>query len=407
MFFQIYLTNLLKALSLALELTSGGLSRHHWRTAMIASSIADRLGLPSDQSRTLLYAALLHDIGAAASWEEKINLYGHKPVADLYAHAAAGHDLLKDSPVFRSVAEPLLHHHDRWDGASPSGLTGRDIPLLGRILNIADSLEVLLADERFILDQGEAILASIGERSGRQFDPELVAALREIACRESFWLDLANAQYYENFFREISDKSQIRLDLDDVLGIAEIFATIVDRTSHYTASHSRSVADVSAFLAAAKGYSAAEVKLMRIAGLLHDLGKLAVPNAILEKPGKLTPGEFTLIKQHAYYTHRILAQIDGFDIIADWAAFHHETLDGRGYPFRIPKESLRLGSRIVAVADVYAALTESRPYRKDLTAGEVEKIIVGMVKADRLDGDIVDELLLARDSLDKIRPATA
>lgn len=405
MFIQIYLTNLLRALSLALELTSGGLSRHHWRTAMIATRIADHVALPAGQRQTLLYAALLHDIGAAANWEEKNNLFARKPVGNLYTHAEAGYDLLKESPLFRPMAKPILHHHDRWDGSSHAGLAGSDIPLLGRIINLADSLEVQLADDRFILDQREAILATLAGRSGSQFDPELIVALQEIACQECFWLDLANPLYYENFFRELSDNGQIRLGIDDVIGVAQIFATIVDRTSQYTARHSRSVAAVAAFLAAAKGYSDAEINLMRIAGLLHDLGKLAVPNSILEKPGKLTAGEFTLIKQHPYFSHRILSQIDGFEIIADWAAFHHETLDGQGYPFRIQKENLRLGSRIIAVADVYAALAESRPYRQDLSAGQIEKIMQDMVDASRIDGDIVKELFAGRDQLDNLLAA--
>lgn len=402
MFIQIYLTSLLRALSLALELTSGGLSRHHWRTAMIATRIADHIALPAGQRQTLLYSALLHDIGAAANWQEKNNLFAHKAISNLYTHAEAGYDLLKDSPLFRAMAKPILHHHDNWDGSSPAGQAGQDIPLLGRIINLADSLEVRLADDRFILEQRDSILASLAERSGSQFDPSLIDALREIASQESFWLDLTNPLYYENFFRELGGSGQVRLGIDDVIGVAQIFATIVDRTSQYTARHSRSVAEAAAFLAAAKGYSNAEIDLMRIAGLLHDLGKLAVPNSILEKPGKLSAGEFIIIKQHPYFSHRILSQIDGFEIIADWAAFHHETLDGQGYPFRIVKENLRLGSRIVAVADVYAALTESRPYRQDLTTGQVEKIMQDMVFANRIDGDIVKELFAGRDLLEKI-----
>lgn len=404
---QIYLTNLLRALSLALELTSGGLSRHHWRTAMIATRVAEHIALPAGQRQTLLYAALLHDIGAAARWEEKNSLFTRKPVANLYTHAEAGYNLLSESSLFRPIAKPILHHHDHWDGSSPSGLAGKDIPLLARIINLSDSLEVRLADDRFILEQREIILESLAAQSSSQFDPELVGALKEVACQESFWLDLANPLYYENFFRRLGGSSQLYLGINDILSVAEIFATIVDRTSQYTARHSRSVAAVSAFLAAAKGYSDAEVNQMRIAGLLHDLGKLAVPNAVLEKPGKLTASEFTLIKQHPYYSHRILSQIGGFEVIADWAAFHHETLDGQGYPFRIPKENLRLGSRIIAVADVYAALTESRPYRQDLTTGQVEKIMQGMIDVNRIDGDIVKELFASRDQLESLLVATS
>lgn len=402
MIFNIYLTNLLKALSLALELSDGGLSRHHWRTAMVADRIAGQLALPQGQRHTLLYSALLHDIGAAANWEEKNSLYRHKGVADLYAHAREGYMLLKDTPQFKATAKPVLHHHDHWDGSSPSGLGGRDIPLVSRIINLADTFEVLLADGVYILDQPDRVLAAIEKLCGSKFDPDLVAVLRDISRQESFWLDLANPHYYASFFQNIQSFGQVRLDIDDILGVADIFATIVDRTSRYTAIHSRSVCEVAAYLATVKGYSAAEIKMMRIAGLLHDLGKLTIPSAILEKPGRLTAAEITFVKQHTYYTHRILAEIDGFEIIADWAAFHHETLDGTGYPFRVAAANLRLGSRIVAVADVYAALREARPYRPGLVPAEIEKIMRDMVAARRIDGDIVATLLAGRADVEAI-----
>jgi HD-GYP domain-containing protein (c-di-GMP phosphodiesterase class II) len=149
---------------------------------------------------------------------------------------------------------------------------------------------------------------------------------------------------------------------------------------------------VSAFLAKAKGYSLEEVKLMKIAGLFHDLGKLSIPNDVLEKSGKLTEREFSIIKQHPYYTYRILEQIDGFSTVAEWAAFHHETLDGSGYPFRVPGDSLRLGSRMVSVADVFVALSENRPYRGPLTVQDIEKIMRGMVDNRKIDGCVVADL---------------
>ena len=391
MYFNINPINLLRALSLALELSSGGLSRHHWRTAMIASRIAEQIKLGENERHKLVHAALLHDIGAASSWSEKHQLRNYEN-SSLHKHAEAGYGLLKDSKQLGHLADTVRHHHDYWDGSSPCGLAGKDIPLLGRIIHLADRVEISIQDGTFIFTQRPMILSAIEKFSGTYFDPDLVQALRDISGQESFWLDLVNPYYYQNFFEQIDAYGLIRFSLDDIINISEIFATIIDRTSRFTAVHSRSVSTVAAFMATATGFSPDEVKTMRIAGLMHDLGKLVVPNNILEKAGKLSGQEFYMIKQHTNYTYRILMQIDGFSTIAEWAAYHHETLDGKGYPFQIKANALSLGSRIVAVADVFTALTENRAYQATMPLDKVEKIMRTMVTNHKLDGTLTEQL---------------
>ncbi|WP_371364827.1 3'3'-cGAMP-specific phosphodiesterase 1 [Sporomusa rhizae] len=402
MLFNIRPSNLVSALSIALELSTDGISRHHWRTALIANKIAEHIGLEYRDRQILVFASLLHDIGAVSNWYEKKKLLTLNVTHDVYRHAEAGYFLLKDSPHFGMLAEPIRYHHDAWAGPNPSGLEGKEIPLSSRIINLADRLEVLLKDKVYIFEQCQDILAAIDELSGNYFDPDLVRALHEFSGQESFWLDLTNPHYYQNFFRQFDANGHIVFNIDAIVNIAEIFATIIDRTSSFTGMHSRSVALVSEFLARIKGYSQEEVKLMKIAGLFHDLGKLAIPNDILEKQSGLTDKEFSIIKQHPYYTYRILEQIDGFSLVAEWAAFHHETLDGVGYPFRIQEPSLRLGSRIVGVADVFVALSEHRPYRASLPLAEIEKIMRGMVERRKLDGCIVADLFSNIDNLSNL-----
>lgn len=393
MIFTIHPINLLRSLSMALELSSGtGLSRHHWRTAMISLRIAEYINVDDWQRQILVYAALLHDLGAAARWEERRRLHHIQASFNLYAHAERGYMLLKDSEQLGMLAEPIRHHHDHWDGSSPSGLRGEAIPLLARIINIADRLEVMIRDDHSIFEQRADILDKLRQMSERAFDPALVEAVMSFAQQDSFWLDLTNHTYYQNFFMHMDNAGWMRFTIDDVLNIAEIFATIIDATSEFTSYHSRSVAAMSSFLAAGKGFSEGEVKLIRISGLLHDLGKLSIPNEVLEKPAKLSEKEFALIRQHPYYTYRILEQIDGFQQIAEWAAYHHETLDGSGYPFGIPSSRLSLGSRIVAVADVFVALIEQRPYRPTLSLAKAEQIMNTMVEARKLDAGIVSQL---------------
>jgi len=392
MLYDIHPINLFKALSSALELSNGGLANHHWRTAMISNRIGEAIGMDEGQRQILIYAALLHDLGAAARWEERDKLHQFEVNKDIYAHTELGYYLLKDSPKLGMLAKPIRHHHDFWDGSSPSRLSGDELPLISRIINVADRLEILIDDQEYILAQKTDILASMRKLGGTYFDPAIIQTLQSFSRQESFWLDLADLNYVQRFFEKINRYGHMRLNVDDVLDIAGIFANIIDHTSSFTGRHSRNVAAVSSFLATIRGYSEDECKAIRIAGLLHDLGKLAVPNQILEKPGKLAEREFALIKQHPYFTYRILEQIDGFAVIAEWAAYHHETLDGAGYPFRIKESQLKSGSRIVAVADVFAALIERRSYRGVLSHCEVKNIMCSMVDNRKIDGAIVQNL---------------
>ena len=128
---------------------------------------------------------------------------------------------------------------------------------------------------------------------------------------------------------------------------------------------------------------------MRVAGHLHDLGKLAIPREILEKPGKLTPEEYNLIKSHTYFSYRLLQNIPGLETINKWASLHHEHLDGSGYPFKLSADNLTLGSRIMAVADVFTAIAEDRPYRAGMAEDDILRILTNLAVKNHLDGDMV------------------
>jgi len=132
---------------------------------------------------------------------------------------------------------------------------------------------------------------------------------------------------------------------------------------------------------------------MEIAGLLHDLGKLVVPNSILEKPAGLTHAEMAVIKQHTYYTFSILSTIGGLQMIAEWGAYHHERLDGKGYPFRRKAHEMNLGARIMAVSDIFTALAEGRPYRKGMKTENINNILQEQASHGIQDAHIVKLLL--------------
>lgn len=182
----------------------------------------------------------------------------------------------------------------------------------------------------------------------------------------------------------------VEVTTDDLVSLARIYSQLIDFRSPFTSRHSASVAGVAVKLAELMYFSPLECKRMLIAGFLHDLGKLTIDNAILEKQAALNPEEFDAIRSHTYYTYKLLSHDPVFNEIREWAAFHHERLNGSGYPFHIGDAGLSLGARIMAVADVFSALCEKRPYKDAMPKDKVCSILNGMVESGSLDKNVVD-----------------
>ena len=164
---------------------------------------------------------------------------------------------------------------------------------------------------------------------------------------------------------------------------------MIDFRSPFTATHSSGVAATASRIANFLGLTETEVELMEVAGNLHDLGKMVVPSSILNKPDKLTADEFAVMRQHTYFTYSVLSTIGGMRQIAEWAAFHHERLDGSGYPFHLDARKLDTGSRIIAVADIFTALAEDRPYRKGMGKSDIISVLRGLSCKSHLDKHVV------------------
>ena len=222
--------------------------------------------------------------------------------------------------------------------------------------------------------------------------PELIDALTEIGKKEYVWFELINDGLFNNT-DDISINGMRYLGLEEVVDLSKIFARVIDFQNHFTVAHSVTVAAVAEKLGELDEFPEDECKMLRIAGYLHDLGKLAVKGSILLKPGKLTPQEYDAVKSHAYYTYRLLSGISGLETITKWAAFHHENLNGTGYPFHLEASSVPLGARIMAVADVFVALTEDRSYRKGMGKRQVIEVLRSMEKNGELDREIVSCLV--------------
>ena len=216
---------------------------------------------------------------------------------------------------------------------------------------------------------------------------------------EFVWMDLRyNPQFLGFFVGEMRSVS-----LDETIVLTRVISRVIDYRSAFTAMHSAGVAASAEALARLAGMSADECKMMRIAGHMHDIGKLKVPRAILEKPGRLTDEEFNIIKEHPYYTRLNTMNVEGFEKITQWAGFHHEKLNGKGYPFHIGADMLDTGSRIMAVADIFSAITEVRPYRAGMTREQALGVLNDNVRAGGIDGDLVALLGEHYEEIDRLR----
>lgn len=262
--------------------------------------------------------------------------------------------MLGFSPAAAAAVRALDEH---WDGSGrPAGLEGEAIPLIARITCLAQTAEVFMA-----ADGPEAALAVVRERRGRWFDPRVADSFLSIGPDDPLWLRIVDDTAGE-VLRDLEPASGIAFaDERGLDRVAEAFARVIDAKSPYTARHSIGVAAYAEAIGREVGFDTERLRSLRRAGLLHDIGKLGVSNRILDKPGALTDAEFAEVRLHPLHTFRILSRITPFADLAEAAAAHHERLDGRGYHRGVGAEHLSAEARILAVADVFDALTADRP----------------------------------------------
>jgi HD-GYP domain-containing protein (c-di-GMP phosphodiesterase class II) len=347
---EISLFDLVFGLSEAVDLISTELNKHHQRVAYITYKIGTELKLPLKKLSTLTMAAALHDIGAV-SLKERIEALEFEDNSEA-EHQERGYKLLKTFNPFKEVAKIIRYHHHHWDDYNES------FPIESNIIFLADRTSVLLKDDD--INNKESILGLIKKLSGQYFNPLFVQALIKAAKNNAFWIELS----LPSIGRIVSDRigaSNIYIDDETLINISKLFSRIIDFRSTFTATHSSGVAASAKYLGKLCNLSNVECILLEIAGYLHDIGKLAIPKEILEKEGSLNLEERRVIEKHTYFTYRILDQIKPLKVINEIACLHHERMNGKGYPFGIEGSKLSLCSRIMAVADVFTAITEVRP----------------------------------------------
>ena len=427
------LSELIGALSFALDITEGQPAGHAARSCVIGVRFANHLQLSEAERFSLFYALLLKDCGCSSIGSQVAELYGHddqavkstlraidhrKPIAVLghairntepgggpVARARRFAGLLRNgassarelntircdrgADIARMVGldergvDGIRSINEHWDGGGiPEGIAGEAIPLLARIMGIAQAVEVELTR-----GGAEHALEVIQSRAGTWFDPSLVADLVLAASAPGFWEGLDGEGDVHAVLAPLEPGDRLIVADDTRLDrVAEAFARVIDAKSPYTARHSDGVARFAVLIAERMGFDPRDVRDLRRAGLLHDIGKLGVSSRILDKPGKLDEDEWKQMRRHPELTARILGQVEQLRDLAAMAAAHHERLDGRGYHLGLTAEQLSPSARVLAVADVAEALSADRPYRAGL-APDVVLDIIGKDAGTALDAD--------------------
>ena len=389
---------LLGACSYALDCVEAQLVKvatgHSKRVAYMSVCMAEQAGVSDDELQDLAACALLHDNALTQYISEEFHNYVDDntintiTTGQLGIHCYYGENNLKKYPFNTDMSGVILYHHENAEGSGPFSKKWNEIPFFARIIHMCDIVDIFCRTEKINYQTWEKAHAYILQNKGTMFDDECCELFFKTFTKDNF-IVMGNNDFEKLLWRKIPDKQQ-DYDKDVCMDIADLFAKIIDYKSEFTGRHSLGVAKNAAFYSKHMGYDEETVCKMYLAGALHDIGKIVIDTDILEKPGSLTEDEFSQMKNHAEATYYILSQVKDFEDIRDWAAFHHEKLDGSGYPFGKNASELNTNERLMACVDIYQALTEKRPYKDGMSHEKACDILKDMARKGWIDNNIVE-----------------
>ena len=394
---KINLQRAITTLTCALDFVGVDEVHHGKRVALMAGGIAHELGWSHSMMSDIQYAGMLHDCGVSRVREHR-QLTETLEWEGAEEHCLRGAEYLQACAPLARFAPIVRWHHTRWEDLLKLELSDEQ-RLQTNLIFLADRADVLLAPyvvgqtlKNEILWEFPKIVGRLGSLKNSMFSPDLLAAFARAASRESFWLCM-DPDYIEDEIQErLQGSDSAHLETADALAVASLFARTVDAKSSYTLEHSTRVAKISRHLAAACGISGEHLDKLEIAALLHDIGKLRVPEEIIDKPGALTGQERAFVMRHSYDTGRLLKKVFPGEAIADWASMHHENLLGTGYPEHQAAVNIPREARLIAVADIFQAMSQQRPYRGRLSSAEVMAHLEELLRLGRVDQEMVSVL---------------
>jgi len=379
----------LEAFSLALDFAEMDYFKinlnHSRRVAYISLTIGRAMDLSKDDQKDLYALSLLHDNGLTLAGLKS------KKYESMPEHCSEGEGNISFLPLLKRRENIIKYHHENCNGTGFFRISGEEIPLFSQIIHLSDFLDTDFDLPQLEPQKREEVKQYVVRNRNNFFSPAVVDAFISFSHKERFWADLPFYNVTEVLNR-IAPQITYEYSWGDIIPISETFMKIIDSKSRFTYRHSRGITEKIGVMSDYYNFEKEKKQKLHIAANLHDLGKLYIPNSILEKPDKLDTFEFSEIKKHTYFTKLALDKIPNFEDISSWAANHHEKLNGRGYPESLTAKELDFESRLMGVIDIYQALTEERPYRKGLSHQETMKIIYGMARGGFIDNQIARDV---------------
>ncbi|MGM0445888.1 MAG: HD-GYP domain-containing protein [Bacillota bacterium] len=359
------------------------ISNHGRRVAYIATKIGEHYKLSNKELFILMGFAILHDIGGVKNKDNvsKIELEKKKD------HCIIGENTINIFPIFSDYENIILYHHENYDGSGFFGKSKEEIPLFSQIISLADFFELNYKPN--IKKSG--LINKIKQQKNKKFSPELIDIICSLTKHETFWLNLQD-EFILNAIKSETPDFYKDYSYNRLESLTAIFSEITDSKSKYTKNHSTELSEKIRIMSDYYKFEEEKKYKLMIAANLHDIGKLAISNEILDKPTKLTYEEYEEIKAHSFYTRKVLEPIENFSDIKEWASNHHEKNDGSGYPYGFTKKQLDFPSQIMAALDIYEALRENRPYRKAYNHQDSVQILYQMVSENKLNKKVVKDI---------------
>ncbi|HEX4944477.1 MAG TPA: HD domain-containing phosphohydrolase [Usitatibacteraceae bacterium] len=379
--------HVIRFLNDAIDLVGVNDHGHDKRVGLIAHAFCVRLGLPRKVKERIFVAGLLHDCGVSSTYTHD-HLVAEDQWGEVDRHCFRGSRLLASLDCLSHLATIVRFHHTPWDTTDFAAIP-EDTRFAANLVFLADRLDAWLAPG---VRAREHALAKAMAAMGTLFFEAFAPAIASIARDPVFWADIGRARVGQNVDRILSNIEFPPLSQKDLRTVPFLMAAIVDAKCPYTAEHSFRVAAIARRMGEVFALSGAECDDLETAGLLHDIGKLTIPDEIINKPGPLTENERQVMETHAAHSYDVILHLPSLERIAELARHHHERGDGRGYPDGIGGDALSLSARIISAADFFQALTQRRPYRPGMDPSQVREALDEARRAGRLDAGVLDSL---------------